>query len=39
VVKAEIKTREFLLHHDLLIHENGRFRFTAGLLRCWVARQ
>lgn len=33
------KTLEFLLRRDLIIHENGAYRFRAGLLRAWVARQ
>ena len=33
------KTREFLLRRDLLVYEDGAYRFRAGLLRRWVARQ
>lgn len=33
------KTMDFILRRDILIEENGAYRFRAGLLRRWIDRQ
>jgi hypothetical protein len=33
------RTRDFILRRDMLIYENGAYRFRAALLGRWVAKQ